>query len=70
MRFEDLDVWKRSVRLSIEIYQLLRELKDFGFKDQKTRSGLSVPSNIAEGFEQSIKQRVCDLSVICQGIVR
>ena len=25
-------------------------LKDYGFKDQITRSGLSIPSNIAEGF--------------------
>jgi len=52
MRFEDLDVWKRAVRLSVAIYRQLRDLKDFGFKDQITRSGLSVPSNIAEGFER------------------
>jgi len=52
MRFEDLDVWKRAARLCADIYKQLRELKDFGFKDQITRSGLSVPSNIAEGFER------------------
>jgi len=28
-------------------------LKDYGFKDQITRSGLSIPSNIAEGMERS-----------------
>ena len=57
MKFEDLDVWKRSARLSSEIYKTLSGLKDFGFKDQITRSGLSVPSNIAEGFErQSLKE--------------
>ena len=50
MRFEDMDVWKKSSRLSVEIYRQLVELKDFGFKDQITRSGLSIPSNIAEGF--------------------
>ena len=48
MKFEDLDVWKRATRLSVEIYKHLRELKDYGFKDQITRSGLSIPSNIAE----------------------
>lgn len=58
MRFDDLDVWKRAVRLSVEIYSHLRDLKDYGFKDQITRSGLSVPSNIAEGFERS-SQREC-----------
>jgi four helix bundle protein len=52
MRFEDLDVWKRSARLSADIYKSLSGLKDYGFKDQITRSGLSIPSNIAEGFER------------------
>ena len=52
MKFENLEVWKRAVRLSIDIYSRLRGLKDFGFRDQITRSGLSVPSNIAEGFER------------------
>ncbi len=28
-------------------------MKDYGFKDQITRSGLSIPSNIAEGMERS-----------------
>lgn len=57
MKFEELDVWKSSARLSAEIYKNLRSLKDYGFKDQITRSGLSVPSNIAEGFErQSLKE--------------
>jgi len=50
MRFEDMNVWKKSSRLSVEIYRHLVDLKDFGFKDQITRSGLSIPSNIAEGF--------------------
>jgi len=53
MRFEDMDVWKKSSRLSVEIYRHLVDLKDFSFKDQITRSGLSIPSNIAEGFGRS-----------------
>jgi len=50
MKFEDMDVWKLSKQLSVSIYKELAHLKDFGFKDQITRSGLSIPSNIAEGF--------------------
>ena len=50
--FEDLEVWKRSARVSADIYKTLANLKDFGFKDQITRSGLSIPSNIAEGSER------------------
>ena len=52
LRFEDLDVWKRAARLSADIYIKLRDLRDFTFKEQITRSGLSIPSNIAEGHER------------------
>jgi len=51
-RFEDLDVWKRSSRLCVNVYKELACCKDFGFKDQITRCSLSVPSNIAEGLER------------------
>ena len=54
MAFEDLEVWKRSAALSAEIYLELKLLRDYGFKDQITRSGLSVPSNIAEGMGETI----------------
>ncbi len=50
MDFEKLDVWKRSARLSADLYLHFADSRDFGFKDQITRSGLSVPSNIAEGM--------------------
>jgi four helix bundle protein len=53
MRFEDLEVWKRSARLSAEIYKHFAACKDYGFKDQITRSSLSVPSNVAEGYERA-----------------
>ena len=53
MRFEDLDVSKRSSRLCVDVYKTLAACKDWGFKDQITRSALSIPSNIAEGYERS-----------------
>lgn len=63
MRFEDLEVWKRAARLSVAIYRHLEALRDFGFKDQITRASLSIPSNIAEGFERiSLKECVTFLS--------
>ncbi|MFG6179051.1 four helix bundle protein [Halomonas sp. THAF12] len=58
MDFERLDVWKRSARLSASLYRHFADSRDFGFKDQITRSGLSVPSNIAEGMARhSVKDR-------------
>lgn len=58
MNFENLEVRKRTCQLSVEVYTAMRELKDFGFKDQITRSSLSVPSNIAEGMvKPSVKEK-------------
>jgi len=45
-----MDVWKKSATLSVSVYRELAGLRDYGFKDQITCSGLSIPSNIAEGF--------------------
>jgi len=59
MRCERLDVWKRSCRLSVEVYKYFKECRDFGFKDQITRSSLSLASNIAEGLEkESDKEKI------------
>lgn len=32
--FEDLFIWKEAMRFSLEVYQLFRDSKDFGFRDQ------------------------------------
>ncbi len=52
MKCEKLDVWKRACRLSVELYKYFDGSREFGFKDQITRSALSVGSNIAEGLEK------------------
>jgi len=52
MKFEQLDVWKRASRLACDIYKATAKCKDYGFKDQVTRSAISIPSNIAEGLER------------------
>jgi four helix bundle protein len=53
VRFEDLEVWRRAARLSSDLYRGLRTSPDYGFRDQVTRAGLSVASNIAEGYERT-----------------
>jgi four helix bundle protein len=50
--FEDLEVWKRSKALAVEVCMVLRDCRDYGFRDQITRSAISVPSNISEGAER------------------
>ena len=59
MNFEKLEVWKRSARLSAELYKATVTLRDYGFRDQLTRSGLSVPSNIAEGMTRNSVKEKC-----------
>ena len=59
MKYENLEVWQRSVDLSVVLYQFFSNARDYGFKDQITRSGLSIPSNIAEGAERfSPKEKI------------
>jgi four helix bundle protein len=53
--FEKLEVWRRSHALSIEVYRLLAECRDWGFRDQITRSANSISDNIAEGAERLSK---------------
>ena len=56
LKFEDLEVWKRSSRLCADLYKYFQDIRDFGFRDQITRSALSIPSNIAEGVERESKK--------------
>ncbi|PKM46246.1 MAG: four helix bundle protein [Gammaproteobacteria bacterium HGW-Gammaproteobacteria-1] len=66
-RFEELDVWKKSARLSADIYKALVSLKDYGFRDQITRSGLSIPSNIAEGYERESPREIANFLNYAKG---
>ena len=59
-----LEVWKRSCRLSVGVYKLVGDCRDYGFRDQVSRSGSSIPSNIAEGYErESGRDRVRFLTI-------
>jgi four helix bundle protein len=51
--FEDLEIWKMSRELVKLVYSDFRNCKDFGFRDQATRAGISIMNNIGEGFCRS-----------------
>ncbi|GIW83360.1 MAG: four helix bundle protein [Gemmatales bacterium] len=61
--FEDLDVWKRSCQLSVQVYEMLRDCRDFALRDQMQRAAVSIPSNIAEGCERGGKDFIRFLSI-------
>ncbi|UCE89768.1 MAG: four helix bundle protein [Pseudomonadota bacterium] len=49
---ENLEVWKRASRLAVDLYHALANCREYNFKDQATRAALSIPSNVAEGYER------------------
>ena len=54
-RFEDIDAWQKARALARDIYILSGSgefSKDFSFRDQIRRAGVSIMANIAEGFER------------------
>jgi four helix bundle protein len=51
-RFEDIIAWQKAKLLTVNIYKLFSDNKDFGFKDQIQRASVSIMNNIAEGFER------------------
>ena len=51
--FEDLDVWKRACRIAVRVYEVLKDCRDYGLRDQMTRAAVSIASNIAEGAERN-----------------
>ena len=69
MRYENLEVWKRSRKLTIDIYRMTNSIKDYGFRDQITRCCLSVPSNIAEGFEKGYRKEKIRFLTISKGSI-
>lgn len=54
--FEDIQGWQKARELNKEIYSITNKSsfnKDYGLRDQIRRAGISVMSNIAEGFERN-----------------
>ena len=52
-QFEDLKVFKRAYRLSLEIHKsslTFPKEEQFGMASQMRRASKSIPANIAEGF--------------------
>lgn len=54
-RFTELEVWKYSKTLASDIYRKTSEgpfNRDWSLREQMRKTAVSVPSNIAEGFER------------------
>src|SRR5713226_2199588 len=68
--FEDLIVWQMAIDLVKQIYLLMAAgalRTDFGLKDQIRRAAVSVPTNIAEGFERASRKEYLQFLNIAKG---
>jgi four helix bundle protein len=57
--FEDLLVWQMGIELVKRVYVLTSSglfSRDFGLRDQIRRASVSIPTNIAEGFERASRK--------------
>ena len=69
-KIEDLTVWKLAIELTNSIYSITNSVffsKDYALRDQIRKSAISVPSNIAEGFERNSTNQFLYFLVIAKG---
>ena len=60
--FEDLEVFQRAYRLSLDIHRVslrLPKIEQQALGDQVRRSSKSIPVNIAEGFGKQAGELGC-----------
>jgi four helix bundle protein len=68
--FEDLLVWQMGIELVKRVYVLTANAwfsKDFGLRNQIRRASVSIPTNIAEGFERASRKEYLNFLNIAKG---
>jgi four helix bundle protein len=65
--FEELEVWKRSSRLAVDVLRLIDPIRLFALRDQMARACISIPSNIAEGAERESDREFRRFLAIAKG---
>ena len=69
-KIEDVVVWQLALELTNAIYTITNNNvfnKDFALRDQIRKSAISIPSNIAEGFERNSTNQFLYFLVIAKG---
>src|ERR1051325_2791783 len=69
-KFEEIEVWQLSRKLVKKIYLLTEKgkfTKDWSLKDQMRRSVISIPCNIAEGYERKSNKEFIRFLYISKG---
>jgi len=64
-KFEQIESWQKSRELVKYIYRLFSDNKDLNFTSQILRACLSIPTNIAEGFDRGTNKEFVQYLIIC-----
>ncbi len=68
--YKELDVWKKSVALTTEIYKLTAGFPDterYGLTSQIRRATTSIPANIAEGWGRGSRGEYIQFLTVARG---
>lgn len=68
--FEEIEAWQKARELVREVYAVSGDgkfEKDFVLRDQIRRAGVSIMSNIAEGFERNGRREFLQFLSIAKG---
>ena len=55
VNFRDLEVWKLGKEIALKIYEITKNYPStelYGLTSQMRRAAISIPSNVAEGFNR------------------
>lgn len=66
-KFEDIISWQKGIELSAIVYDIFKNNRDYGFRDQIQRAAVSVSNNIAEGFERQSNKELSKFLYIAKG---
>jgi len=66
-KFEEIISWQKGKDLTLAIYVVLKNCKDFSFKNQIERASVSIMNNIAEGFERRTNKELKNFLFIAKG---
>lgn len=70
MHYRELNVWRKAMDAAKELYRLVPLLpreEAFGMRSQITRSMVSVPANIAEGWTRESDREKAQFLAVAQG---
>ena len=65
--FESLRIWHDARDFVNDVYSMMQDCKDYGFRDQIQRAAVSIMNNIAEGNESGSDAKYINFLYIAKG---